>query len=277
MCEHATYKSYVQLLLALRASIFEQNPSPCMSSFNDSVAFTLDTNFIQGPSDVTFTLDTNPILQELSDNDLPREQDLPLEGLLLEASEGRTNIDHRLDKSVQDLSNKLLEMKVQWCRENGVCLASLEKRLYETHQKRSSSTWTLWQRSDMSKQAFVKAGIEATVGEFERMFGTCQSILIVLTDNMDQLPSIDFTGKKISKQTQFLARRAKKSGEFYQIEKERIGVGMLRKLLERDVYGNERASSISHSKGQAYRKAKRDALLKNFLDWVRCLLLLLNV
>lgn len=129
----------------------------------------------------------------------------------------------------------------------------------------------------MSKQAFVKAGIEATVGEFERMFGTCQSILIVLTDNMDQLPSIDFTGKKISKQTQFLARRAKKSGEFYQIEKERIGVGMLRKLLERDVYGNERASSISHSKGQAYRKAKRDALLKNFLDWVRCLLLLLNV
>lgn len=53
----------------------------------------------------------------------------------------------------------------------------------------------------MSKQAFVKAGIEATVGEFEQMFGTCQSILIVLTDNMDQLPSIDFTGRKISKQT----------------------------------------------------------------------------
>lgn len=72
----------------------------------------------------------------------------------------------------------------------------------------------------MSKQAFVKAGIEATVGELERMFGSCQKY----TDRTDRQygsASIYRLHRKKSFETNTISRTA--SEEEWRVLSDREG------------------------------------------------------
>lgn len=66
---------------------------------------------------------------------------------------GSSTISKKAQSYIPCLRQKLQEVMEEFCSQHQISLAALEKRLAETKQTRTASTWILWQRSNIAKRS----------------------------------------------------------------------------------------------------------------------------
>lgn len=72
---------------------------------------------------------------------------------IVSCQNGSSTISKKVQSYQPCLRQKLQEVMEEFCSQHQISLAALERRLAETKQTRTTSTWILWQRSNLAKRS----------------------------------------------------------------------------------------------------------------------------
>ncbi|OWZ60323.1 hypothetical protein C356_00134 [Cryptococcus neoformans c45] len=171
---------------------------------------------------------------------------------------GSSTIPAKVQSYIPGLRQKLQKVMEEFCDLHKISFTALERRLAETKQTRATSTWILWQRSNIARRL-----LEALENEESPSVNENSSTSTFRRISKKK----DFSSKEEGK-TQALVTRVKRNSALYKAEKERLGDVELRRRLEEDVYGEQQLAARDTALSVGEREKKIKAMKNETWKWV---------